>query len=104
RKPFRMIIGGPGGTGKSHIYQAIREFYAEIKNEGQLLFMAPTGVAAANIGGSTIASTLSTMMRDDQMKSNKAKESMAARLEGVTMLVIDEMFFVGCKEIYKVIR
>ncbi|KAJ7161273.1 hypothetical protein C8R43DRAFT_858244, partial [Mycena crocata] len=53
RKPFRMIIGGPGGTGKSHIYDALKAFYDEIGRISELNFTAPTGVSASNIHGST---------------------------------------------------
>lgn len=104
RTPFRMIIGGPGGTGKSHIYQAIREFYGAVDKKQELTFMAATGVAAANIGGSTIASLLSTMVPDEKMKGNAAKQNIAARLEGVTMLVIDEVYFLGCSDVARASR
>ncbi|KAJ7576129.1 hypothetical protein C8J56DRAFT_736130, partial [Mycena floridula] len=58
RKPFRLIIGGPGGTGKSHIYDAIRAFYDEIGLLSELTFTAPTGVSANNIHSSTVHSEL----------------------------------------------
>ncbi|KIY63265.1 hypothetical protein CYLTODRAFT_318443, partial [Cylindrobasidium torrendii FP15055 ss-10] len=102
RKPFRMLIGGPGGTGKSHVYQAIREFYGAVNKPAELCFMAPTGVAAANVGGTTIASMLSTMRGKDKMQSYSARESLANRLAGVSMLVIDEVYFIGCNDIHKV--
>ncbi|KIK71597.1 hypothetical protein GYMLUDRAFT_149201, partial [Collybiopsis luxurians FD-317 M1] len=54
--PFRIIIAGPGGTGKSHIYDALRSFYNAVNLNHELVFTAPTGVAASNIGASTTAS------------------------------------------------
>ncbi|KAJ7574197.1 hypothetical protein C8J56DRAFT_733304, partial [Mycena floridula] len=59
RKPYCLIIDGPGGTGKSHIYDALRAFYSELGILAELTFTAPTDVAASNIEGSTIHSELS---------------------------------------------
>ncbi|KAJ7128754.1 hypothetical protein C8R43DRAFT_828902, partial [Mycena crocata] len=52
--PFRMIIAGPGGAGKSHLYDAVKAFYDEVGILDELNFTAPTGVSASNIHGSTI--------------------------------------------------
>ncbi|KAF9055463.1 hypothetical protein BDZ89DRAFT_897718, partial [Hymenopellis radicata] len=59
RPPFRLIVAGPGGTGKSRLYDAIKTFYTALKLEHELTFTAPTGIAAANIGGSTVSAELS---------------------------------------------
>jgi hypothetical protein len=53
RKPFRILIGCSGGTGKSHVYDALKAFYNEVGILPELNFTAPTGVAASNIHGST---------------------------------------------------
>ncbi|KAJ7264730.1 hypothetical protein C8J57DRAFT_1069851, partial [Mycena rebaudengoi] len=45
-KPFRLIIGGSGGTGKSHIYDALQAFYDKVGLLHELTF---TGVAASNV-------------------------------------------------------
>ncbi|KAF9013822.1 hypothetical protein BDZ89DRAFT_897678, partial [Hymenopellis radicata] len=59
RPPFRIIVAGPGGTGKSRMYDAIKTFYTALNLEHELTFTAPTGIAAANIGGSTVSAELS---------------------------------------------
>ena len=50
------MIAGPGGTGKSQVFDAIRDFYTLLDHAYQLKITAPTGLTANNIGGSTIHS------------------------------------------------
>ncbi|KIY65052.1 hypothetical protein CYLTODRAFT_337883, partial [Cylindrobasidium torrendii FP15055 ss-10] len=103
RKPFRLIIGGPGGTGKSHIYQAVREFYEHVGKEDELTFTAPTGVAASNIGGSTVHSELSLNIPPRNMTTKSlALDHLRSRLEKTKTLVIDEVYFLGCASVDKV--
>jgi PIF1-like helicase len=48
-----MYIGGMAGTGKSQVFKALLEFFS-LKNEShRLIVVAPTGSAAALLGGST---------------------------------------------------
>ncbi|KIY60793.1 hypothetical protein CYLTODRAFT_384937 [Cylindrobasidium torrendii FP15055 ss-10] len=98
-----MIIGGPGGTGKSHVYQAIREFFTCLGKQKELTFTAPTGVAASNIGGSTVHSEISLNMKDSLMSpTSTGISNLRDRLEHTTILVIDEIYFLGCRAIEKV--
>ena len=61
--PLRIIVMGTAGTGKSYLINAIRRRLYEIVKEHNLhennMVVAPTGVAAFNIEGSTIHSSLS---------------------------------------------
>uniref|UniRef100_A0A1X7T5X1 ATP-dependent DNA helicase n=1 Tax=Amphimedon queenslandica TaxID=400682 RepID=A0A1X7T5X1_AMPQE len=54
--PFRMFITGGDGTGKSHVISVIKEHLerAHIGAGNACVLMAPTGVAAFDIGGLTI--------------------------------------------------
>ncbi|KAJ7144858.1 hypothetical protein C8R43DRAFT_880918, partial [Mycena crocata] len=106
RKPFRMIIGGPGGTGKSHIYDAYKAFYDEIGKISELNFTAPTGVSASNIHGSTVHQELAlrtkySLLTKDNSPSLKA---LVARLESTSTLIIDEFFFLGCDDFETISR
>lgn len=58
--PLFIIIQGIAGTGKSYLIQAIRQalYDASTPQRYPLLLLAPTGIAAFNIGASTIHSTL----------------------------------------------
>uniref|UniRef100_A0A1X7V572 ATP-dependent DNA helicase n=1 Tax=Amphimedon queenslandica TaxID=400682 RepID=A0A1X7V572_AMPQE len=59
--PFRMFITGGAGTGKSHVISVIKKHLerAYIGAGNACILMAPTGVAAFNIGGLTIHQALS---------------------------------------------
>ncbi|THV08119.1 hypothetical protein K435DRAFT_563750, partial [Dendrothele bispora CBS 962.96] len=102
--PFQIIIGGPGGTGKSHIYEALKTFYFDQGLEYELAFTAPTGIAAANIGASTTASFLSlrTSWKNLMAKRGVSLEQMRRWLEGVRTLVIDEFYFLGCEDFHRI--
>jgi hypothetical protein len=106
RKPFRLIVGGSGGTGKSHVYDALRAFYDEVGLLHELTFTAPTGVAASNVGGSTTHSegairVASAVLAKPNSNSLKA---LVARLEGTETFVIDEGYFLGCEDAEKLSR
>ncbi|KAJ7467136.1 hypothetical protein FB451DRAFT_1013304, partial [Mycena latifolia] len=106
RKPFRMIIGGPGGTGKSHIYDALRAFYDEVGSLHELNFTAPTGVSASNIHGSTVHHELSLRTLSSVLTKNNSVplQSLVARLEPTRTLIIDKFFFLGCGDFEKISR
>jgi cysteine synthase len=50
---LRMHIGGMGGTGKSQVLKALMEFIKRKKESHRFVIVAPTGSAAALLGGST---------------------------------------------------
>ncbi|KAJ7572016.1 hypothetical protein C8J56DRAFT_809890, partial [Mycena floridula] len=106
REPFRMIIGGPRGTGKSHVYDALRAFYEQLGILGELTFTAPTGVSASNINGSTIHSELSLRTNwESLVKANsKSLKELTSRLEPTRTLIVDEFFFLGCQDWEKASR
>ena len=57
-QPLRMFISGVGGTGKSFLIEAIKCFVGSLlkAKQGELpcAIVAPTGLAAINVGGLTI--------------------------------------------------
>ena len=58
RQPQCSIIQGPAGSGKSAVIQALKATCYNMRNRNaqQCVCVAPTGVAAVNIGGATIHS------------------------------------------------
>ncbi|KAJ3870971.1 hypothetical protein F5051DRAFT_300312, partial [Lentinula edodes] len=50
---LQLYIGGMGGTGKSQVIKSILNFFAERNNSFAIVISAPTGNAAALLGGST---------------------------------------------------
>lgn len=57
-RPLVMYLGGAGGTGKSRVLGAVRLLARSWAAAEHLLLTATTGVAAVNIGGSTIHSAI----------------------------------------------
>ncbi|KAF9001049.1 hypothetical protein BDZ89DRAFT_900556, partial [Hymenopellis radicata] len=55
---LRMFLNGPGGTGKSHVINALKEFFDLRKQSRRFRLTAYTGVAARNIKGVTLHSAL----------------------------------------------
>ena len=63
-KPFKVLLSGPGGVGKSHVIRLIQcDTIRLIKQSGTVepddvlvLLTAPTGVAAFNVKGMTLDS------------------------------------------------
>ena len=98
-----MYLGGPGGTGKSRVINALRDFF-DLRNEARRFRLAAyTGVAARNIGGSTLHALL--QMNESQRDiSAKAKRDLAAMWDGVDYLLIDELSMIGCELLHKVSR
>ncbi|KAJ6487967.1 hypothetical protein C8R45DRAFT_762186, partial [Mycena sanguinolenta] len=99
-KPLRMLVTGPGGTGKSRIFEAWTEFHSLIQASDKLRLTGPTGVVASDIGGSTTHSEISLCVARDNMKATtpsgrKLRQGLEERLAGVETLVVDEVYFLG---------
>ena len=92
---------GTAGTRKSYLIRAIRNrlniMAAGNGSESPVQVVAPTGVAAFNINGTTIHSTLSIPIlnnKDFELGSNRLKE-LQERLQNIIYLIIDEKSMVG---------
>ncbi|KAJ6515716.1 hypothetical protein C8R45DRAFT_811134, partial [Mycena sanguinolenta] len=102
-KPLRLLVTGPGGTGKSRIFEAWTEFHALIGAADKLRLTGPTGVVASDIGGSTTHSELSLCVKHENMKADtpngkKIRETLEKRLAGVETLIVDEVYFLGAAD------
>lgn len=56
--PLRMYVGGPAGTGKSRVIDALKDLFKLRGEDARLLSTSFMGVAAKNIGGMTLHSAL----------------------------------------------
>lgn len=89
-EPLRMIIMGTAGTGKSYLINIIRE---KLHNS---IVLAPTGVAAFNIQGSTIHSALSIPISGTKFElEGEPLKKLQNKLKNVHYFIIDEMSMVG---------
>jgi hypothetical protein len=89
-----MYLGGQGGTGKSRVIDALRDFFVDMGQSRRFRLLSYTGVAARNISGMTLHAAL--MLGDGLARSAKAKKDLMAMWEGVDYLFIDEISMVGC--------
>ena len=91
---------GTAGTGKSYLIQAIRKqlnMMAGNNTNTPIRVIAPTGVAAYNINGATVYSTLSLPIYNNQsteLDENRSKQ-LQERLHDVIYIIIDEKSMVG---------
>ncbi|KAJ7111005.1 hypothetical protein C8R44DRAFT_528533, partial [Mycena epipterygia] len=54
KMPLRMHLGGPGGTGKSKVINALQDFFVERGQSRRLRLSSFNGLAARNISGMTL--------------------------------------------------
>ncbi|EIN03438.1 hypothetical protein PUNSTDRAFT_78186, partial [Punctularia strigosozonata HHB-11173 SS5] len=102
QKQLMMYIGGMGGTGKSQVFKAITAFFERRGEAYRFMIMAPTGSAAANVGGSTYASLLG-IGRDEFGSSSVATLSkIRERIGRADVFLIDEVSMVSCEQLAKI--
>jgi hypothetical protein len=98
-----MYLGGQGGTGKSRVIDALRDFFVGIGQARRFRLSSFTGVAARNISGMTLHAAL--MLGEgifSSARSSKARKDLMAMWEGVDYLFIDEISMVGCAFLYDI--
>ena len=100
---LKMHIGGMGGTGKSQVLKALMDFFECKKESHRIVVVAPTGSAAALLGGSTYHYMFGI---NDFTGSNKAANVQLAevkqRLRGVDYVFMDEVSMLSCKDLYRI--
>ena len=102
---FKVYMGGPGGTGKSHVIKLIRrdviyflQQTMQVKpDEPLVLLTAPTGLAAFNIGGITLHSAfmLNCSNSNDEFNDWEKRSTMQLKLNKIALIIIDEISMVG---------
>ncbi|TRM57988.1 hypothetical protein BD626DRAFT_365276, partial [Schizophyllum amplum] len=103
-EPLRLLVTGPGGTGKSRIFEAWTEFHKEIHRPEEFRLTAPTGVVASDIGGCTIHSEAALCVARKNLLArtaggSKIREALEARFAMLKTLVVDEIYFMSAKDI-----
>ena len=100
---------GSAGCGKSHLLTTIKFYLQKSLTYGskdigkeRLLMLAPTGVAAVNVDGSTIHSTLGILTDYSSGKcvsklSDKRRSSLREKLSEIKVIIIDEISMVSNK-------
>ena len=107
-EPLQIFITGGAGTGKSHLIKTVfaaltktLSYKSESAGKSKVLLLAPTGVAAVNIAGTTIHSALGIPIdcRGLQVPklSNKRRCSLRLEFEDLKAIIIDEISMVSNK-------
>ncbi|KAL1698260.1 hypothetical protein EV121DRAFT_218465, partial [Schizophyllum commune] len=101
--PTRLLVTGPGGTGKSRIFTAWSEFHKEIGRDDEYRLTAPTGVVASDIGGCTIHSEAALCVPRANMKAatpggEKVRRELEDRFAPLRTLIVDEIYFMGVED------
>ena len=104
-EPIYLFLTGGGGAGKSHLiktiyHTAVQTFrYPPINPElPTVLLMAPTGVAAINIDGTTINTALAIPKETGDnvpVMSDQKKTQLRLSLSELKLVIIDEISMVG---------
>ena len=95
---LRMYIGGMGGTGKSQVLKALSQFFLLRKEAHRFIIVAPTGTAAALLGGSTYHSMFGINDRMSLTKIGHIKE----KLSGVEYVFFDEVSMLSARDMYRI--
>ncbi|KAJ3454832.1 hypothetical protein MRS44_013432 [Fusarium solani] len=92
-----QYVGGPGGTGKSRIVDALREVFTARAQPHHLQVTGTSGSAAAQIGGTTLHSALGldTHRSHDKQKPPIFSEAKKWMWKQKLVLVIDEVSMLG---------
>ena len=103
--PIYLFMTGGAGSGKSHvintIYQTAIKTFRQTTNNPDLptvLLMAPTGVSAIHIGGTTIHSALAIPKETGDnlpAMSDQKKTQMRLTLSELKLIIIDEISMVS---------
>ncbi|CAF4795943.1 unnamed protein product [Rotaria socialis] len=100
-----MCIPGCGGTSKSQLIRALTKYFLVTKRTQMARKLAPTGIAATEIGGMTIHSFLGEQRNSGKPRTIKAGD---LKLEKewilIEYLLIDEMSMVGLTLLVKLNR
>ena len=100
---YKIYLGGPGGTGKSHVIKLIcwdviyflQQSMRVQPDEPLVLVTAPTGLAAFNIGGVTLHSAFMLETNSGETSSWEKQSTMQLKLANLALCVIDEIRMVG---------
>ncbi|EJD54881.1 hypothetical protein AURDEDRAFT_51183, partial [Auricularia subglabra TFB-10046 SS5] len=94
--PLRMYLAGMAGTGKSRVIHALTTFFERANSGNCLLLLAPTGTAAANIGGYTYHCAFG--LGSENRTPRAMKHATRTALSNIKYIFIDEVSMISCTD------
>ena len=95
---LKMYIGSMGGTGKSQVLKAVIKLFEAWNESHRFVVVAPTGSAAALLGGSTYHSMFGI---NDHDGGDAMLAQIKARLVGVEYIFLDEVSMLSCLDLFR---
>lgn len=107
---LKMYLGGMAGTGKSQVIKALIHLFKSREEGYRFLCLAPTGAAAALIGGSTYHSILKFNQGnadddgnfDTNDNKDKGLTDVHNRLQHVDYIFLDEVSMIDCEALFQI--
>lgn len=98
---LRMLVHGMAGTGKSQVIKCVINLFEHIGERHALSVLAPTGSAAALIGGSTYHSFLGINIHSTKSAKNNSTMSIEClqRLKYIRYIILDEVSMVSLQNL-----
>ncbi len=105
-RPLRLFLTGPGGTGKTHVVNCVKQVM-DLHGKGHCIrFLAPTGTAAALINGTTVHQGLGISIKNNSDKGSdssnlnvrfsiKNRNELREEWKDVDVVLIDEVSMVS---------
>lgn len=94
-----IFLTGPAGSGKSYIVKDFIKWFRNIETYGDLEVLAPTAIAALNIGGKTLASFFKTFIFNNvdeiNLKNYKKGTIAWSFISKISVIVVDEISMVS---------
>jgi hypothetical protein len=103
-----MFMSGEGGTGKSEVIKFVMEYTRLLFGKtaglyGSVVAIGPTGVASNNINGFTWQSVCKMSRASNKTKATlDNKITMGRNIEGVQLVIIDEVSMISCDAFYTI--
>ena len=108
-KTPKLIIHGGAGTGKSHLIKVISQWVQKIMTGAgdecdtpYILRTAPTGMAAANIEGSTIHSAFNLFGINLMPLSDQKRDLFRDSFKNIEFCIIDEFSMMKADQLYQI--
>ena len=109
---YKIYLGGPGGTGKSHVIKLIhwdviyflQQSMRVQPDEPLVLLTAPARLAAFNIHGVTLHSAFMLKTNSGETSSWEKQSTMQLKLANLALCVIDEISMVDGSTFARLVR